>query len=215
MYKLFRIVMWVFVFLVCVVLSLNFVFFSTEMPKVELNPLKPGLALNSLTNLSKTFQNELSGILNLNDRNGLREVLVGAEEINTLFNLYLAGNQIVENKDERVKITNIAFKDGVVFVNLTCICKFSTPFGRYVNVRAGIIPQIDKNVLRVNVKYVKIGRFELTSPNVVFSRYKNQLGLDQTAQKVLDAIEKLQVRKDELLILYYPVRLQNLVFRPL
>jgi hypothetical protein len=74
-----------------------------------------------------------------------------------------------------------------------------------------VVPAIDKGNLRLTLKYFKVGRFELKSLNSTFSKHKNEVDLGPTFQKILAAIDKLEVRKDGIMIKYYPDKLQGLL----
>lgn len=225
---LFRFFISAAVILLIFVLAL-FILSSLLISKDSVLVLRKSINYTALASANKKLQKELLYITQLEnkikadkpnassseesaqliDANQTRKIEFTSEELNAVLVMSVTGTQTL-NPDANVFSTLLlGFKKGKFNFNGSKRIPFMTPFGRYINIHSRFTVNIVNNNLKLNVQSFRAGDipFPKFIINYFMSREQAHINNIPLIQELIYSVKELEVFKDKVIIVYYPVRL--------
>ncbi|HBM16197.1 MAG TPA: hypothetical protein DD381_07655 [Lentisphaeria bacterium] len=212
---LFRLFIWSllsFILIIALCALIVYLTLSSSPFPVTLNDT----SVSAMLNLKENMDNETKSI-NSTNTDKERKIIFSTQDINSAFNIYLSASQINSFLGHRnsfpedsIQLKGGRFDDGKFIISLTKKLSFSTPFGKYLNIRFEAVPSIKDNYPDIKISSLNFGSVSVPAFVIDYILNKEKINDIQEVKLLLSAIKKLEVHKDSVTLIYNPNKLSDL-----
>jgi len=135
-------------------------------------------------------------------------------EINALLDSSTQISRIyLAKKIPDIKICDVSFEKGALYANISQKIPFSTPFGRYMNIKIQLIPRIKNKHLYVKIRSLSLGTMQLSGMFV--QEYIDTKLIEFETSKhhkmLIKTLKSLQLDENKIIITFNPQQIQILL----
>jgi len=137
----------------------------------------------------------------------IKIVELSKEEMQALCNTSVLSSEIyLSNTMPELTITNCQFVNGYFTVDCSFESSFSTPFGKYLNIRIIFLPKILKKHLHLKIKSFSVGSIIIKGEQIqeLVDEELKQFENTQNGKDLLAVVKTFYVEKEKVTIVFYP-----------
>jgi hypothetical protein len=164
---------------------------------------------------NRKLQNEFTFITKTENYNNIpKKVVFSLSEVNALLAIAASGSRMLNMSGNTFSDIFLVFDRGIFCFSASKKFSFSTPFGRYINIRCKFKFNIEKSGFKINIMSIKVGGIFLPKFLIdYFLSRKQEIMLNiPFIHKLTLAIREIHTYKDKLVIVYYPKNLRKAIF---
>lgn len=136
-----------------------------------------------------------------------KTVYLSKEEVNALFD-----SAVIISRDHRAReipsltLADLKFENNAIHLYYSLENSFSTPFGKYLNIKFVFVPAIENNHLSLCIRNISIGSFSFSGKELKSLVDEKVMEFEKTenGKDVLDMIIDLKIARNEISITYNP-----------
>ncbi|MCP4181543.1 MAG: hypothetical protein GY756_27580 [bacterium] len=166
-------------------------------------------SISAMNSLNKKYQEESYYIYSPNVGYKLRKLTLSQSELNAMFRMVVAGNQVssaLQNTEKSIEISEAKFEEGIFSIDFYYELPVKTPLGSYIVFSSKIVPILKNNLIKI--KFVSFNVGDISLPVSVVNYFINKTDRNINNNRLLKLLKKsikeLTVKKDEIIIYYYP-----------
>ena len=168
----------------------------------------------ALVAANRKLQNEFEYITN-SDNNNPKKIVFSSSEVNALLAMLVSGSRMFNADNGIFSDILLRFKLGLFYFSASKKTSFTTPYGRYINIKCSIMFDIENSDFKIEILSFKVGAISL--PKFLIDYFLNQkqeyIRNIPLIQKLMHSVKNVHAYKDKLVIVYYPKNLRKAVYK--
>ncbi|HJO93692.1 MAG TPA: hypothetical protein QF753_09855 [Victivallales bacterium] len=214
MKKIIIITLAVFIVIIIFLVILSSLILSHNIPSSGFKITNKSIA--AMNSLNKKYQEESYYIYSKNTGYKLRRLSLSETEINAMFIMAIAGNQVsgaLRNREKTIKLSRAVFENGIFTFDFYFELPIDTPFGSYVIFSSKAIPILKNNSIRVKFTSFYIGDISVPifAVDYFMERADKNINNNSTIKQLVKSVKEIIIKKDRIIIYYYPKEVKKLL----
>ncbi len=147
-----------------------------------------------------------------------RTLELSREEVNALLDYSLiAGRPYLAAQLPNLKIADARLKDGTLQAEGSFNTGIPTPFGRHLNFKIRVIPEIKEKNYNAKLEHLSVGRSTVSGKSLqnMINRNLDAFARSQTGKDLLELIQELDVKDDKVSITFSPQQMNMFLLKRL
>ncbi len=192
--------------IIAAIITASYLALSTK--PIQIKPINAKEMMTASSSLNSKIAKTVKFIENSQPPNTVQKIVFTKDEVNIMIFMVLkkAQQYTLLNQDGELLYPSLDFNG--VFFTITFAKKFpfSTPFGKFLNIKLDTIPSIKDGELSVQLKNAYIGKLKV--PNFLVNKYlQNEVAKANNniiAQNIFNAVQSASIRNNTVEIKYFP-----------